>query len=454
MKIIVFDDDPTGSQTVHDCLLLLSWDYQTLLDGIKSGSRLLFILCNTRSLSEAEASQRLIEICTSLKQVINSEGYSIKDFVFISRGDSTLRGHNFLEPFVINKALGPFDATFHIPAFIEGDRLTINGRHFVDNMPAHETIFAKDKIFGYQTNNIKQLLYKKSKFQIQLKDIENLTLSEINELVVNENNIIFKKIRNLKNNKQLIVDADTYWYLDKFSLVLNKLKMEKNFFFRTAASFIKSYSRIENNTKDNKYYSQLRRKDDHNKYMKGLIVIGSHVELSSIQLKSLLEISTCKPIEINVKDYFQIFKYKNEESQIKIFKKRLVNQVRECIKKDFTPVLFTSRKVLISQSNDEEFAFNKSLASFIAQIIKELKLEIGYLISKGGITTNTILSEGFSANSVYLEGQITIGISLLSVHLKQINTSIPVVTFPGNIGDKNTMVKVWSIIENQKISSI
>ena len=35
MKIIVFDDDPTGSQTVKDCPLLLKYDEQTLLKGIK-----------------------------------------------------------------------------------------------------------------------------------------------------------------------------------------------------------------------------------------------------------------------------------------------------------------------------------------------------------------------------------------------------------------------------------
>ena len=29
-KIIVLDDDPTGSQTVHSCLLLTQWDVQTI----------------------------------------------------------------------------------------------------------------------------------------------------------------------------------------------------------------------------------------------------------------------------------------------------------------------------------------------------------------------------------------------------------------------------------------
>ena len=47
MKFVVIDDDPTGSQTVHDCLLLLKWDCSTLVKGFESKSNLFFILANT-----------------------------------------------------------------------------------------------------------------------------------------------------------------------------------------------------------------------------------------------------------------------------------------------------------------------------------------------------------------------------------------------------------------------
>ena len=141
MKFVVIDDDPTGSQTVHDCLLLLKWDYSTLIKGFESESNLFFILANTRSLSENDAKLTIEEICKNLKAVIASKAYA-EEIIFISRGDSTLRGHIFLEPSALNSCLGPFDATFHIPAFIEGKRLTINGSHFVDKTPIDQTIFA------------------------------------------------------------------------------------------------------------------------------------------------------------------------------------------------------------------------------------------------------------------------------------------------------------------------
>ena len=82
MKVIVIDDDPTGSQTVNNCLLLLKWDYSTLIKGFQSKSNLFFILANTRSLSENDAKLRLVEICNALKKVISKESYK-EEFIFV-----------------------------------------------------------------------------------------------------------------------------------------------------------------------------------------------------------------------------------------------------------------------------------------------------------------------------------------------------------------------------------
>ena len=44
MKVVVIDDDPTGSQTVHGCPLLLRWDVETLRRALRHPSPLLFLL--------------------------------------------------------------------------------------------------------------------------------------------------------------------------------------------------------------------------------------------------------------------------------------------------------------------------------------------------------------------------------------------------------------------------
>ena len=446
MKIVVIDDDPTGSQTVNNCLLLLKWDYSTLLRGFKSNSNLFFILANTRSLSENDVKLRLVEICNAIKKVISSESYD-EEIIFISRGDSTLRGHNFLEPYIINQCLGPFDATFHIPAFIEGKRLTINGQHYVDKIPIEKTIFAKDKIFGYETSNIKNLLYEKSKFQINVNEIENLKLNELQDLEIEDKNKIFQKISNYKNNTHVIVDAENYSQLKKFSLAINKLNKQKKFLFRTAASFISSISGMRSNLQKKNFFSNLRRKNDKNQFLPGLIVVGSHLELSTLQMNKLLEESDCLPIELDVFEFFKINSSENYTDQIKLFKIKLLTEIRSFFSNGKTPVLFTSRQYL-SLDYSKQVNFCNSLAFFIAELVSDLKNEIGYLISKGGITTNLILSNGLKADYVYLKGQVMTGISLVTYKIRN-NDALPIVTFPGNIGGHDSLLKVWSNLENK-----
>ncbi len=445
MKFVVIDDDPTGSQTVHDCLLLLKWDCSTLIKGFESKSNLFFILANTRSLSENDAKLTIEEICNNLKRVIASQAYE-EEIIFISRGDSTLRGHNFLEPNVLNICLGPFDATFHIPAFIEGKRLTINGSHFVDKTPINQTMFAKDKIFGYETSNVKNLLFQKSKSQINIEDIQNLLFSDVEILNAEENNIVFQKLKNLKNNQHVIVDVENYSQLNKFSLVIKKLTKQKKFLFRTAASFISAISEKKSVPQIETFFSNLRIRNKEKSFLPGLIIVGSFVELSTIQLENLLEISNCNPIELDVFEFFRITSSEHNQRLRNLFKNKFLTEIRFSFDNGQTPVLFTSRKFM-SLDYSEQFNFYNSLACFIAELVADLKYEIGYLISKGGITTNLILSNGLNADYVYLQGQILTGISVVTYDLKN-DEKLPIVTHPGNIGTKDSLVNIWKIFEN------
>ncbi|NBO83189.1 MAG: four-carbon acid sugar kinase family protein, partial [Betaproteobacteria bacterium] len=111
-KLIVLDDDPTGSQTVHSCPLLLRWDASSMRRGLAHPSPLLFVLANTRALGADAARVRVREICRALKPALawaQTAGH-LDRWMVVSRGDSTLRGHFPLEVEVLHEELGPFDA--------------------------------------------------------------------------------------------------------------------------------------------------------------------------------------------------------------------------------------------------------------------------------------------------------------------------------------------------------
>ena len=54
-RIAVLDDDPTGSQTVHDVAVVTVLDPDEIAAGLDGPGSTCFILTNTRSMGEADA---------------------------------------------------------------------------------------------------------------------------------------------------------------------------------------------------------------------------------------------------------------------------------------------------------------------------------------------------------------------------------------------------------------
>ena len=166
-----------------------------------------------------------------------------------------------------------------------------------------------------------------------------------------------------------------------------------------------------------------------------------------MQLNNLLEIRNCNPIELDVFEFFKISSSDNNKKQMNLFKNKFLKEIRFSFEKGETPVLFTSRKFM-SLDSSELLNFYNLLACFIAELVADLKYEIGYLITKGGITANVILTKGLHADYVYLEGQILTGISVVTYKLKN-HKKLPIVTHPGNIGTIDSLVKIWKVFENK-----
>lgn len=226
-KIIVLDDDPTGSQTVHSCLLLMQWDVETLRMGLAHDAPIFFVLTNTRALTPEQAAVVTTEVCHNLKQAIALEG--IQDFLVVSRSDSTLRGHYPVETDAIAQEIGPFDAHFLVPAFFEGGRTTRDSVHYLKvngiDTPVHETEFAQDSVFGYRHSYLPDYVEEKTQGQIRSSQVERFLLMEIRSGVGD-------RLMNLYNNQCCVVDAETQDDLNRFAAdVLRAASAGKRFLF-------------------------------------------------------------------------------------------------------------------------------------------------------------------------------------------------------------------------------
>ena len=99
-KIVVLDDDPTGVQTVHDISVYTNWEKDTIRQGFDEENNLFYVLTNSRGFTAEQTTKAHNEIAAVVDEVAKETG---KEYIFISRSDSTLRGHYPLETELLKK---------------------------------------------------------------------------------------------------------------------------------------------------------------------------------------------------------------------------------------------------------------------------------------------------------------------------------------------------------------
>ncbi|MEL6882854.1 MAG: four-carbon acid sugar kinase family protein, partial [Cyanobacteria bacterium J06607_10] len=297
-KIIVLDDDPTGSQTVHSCLLLLKWDVPTLVMGLQDESPIFFVLTNTRSLTPEAAAAVTTEVCLNLKHALAQTG--ITKYLLVSRSDSTLRGHYPVETDAIAQQLGPFDAHFLVPAFFEGGRVTVESTHYIEKtadgqikrIPTHETEFARDSVFGYSTSYLPDYVAEKTNGLIPAGKVVCFSLKDIRGSAL-------EPLMALKNNQCVAVDGEQQSDLDAFSRdLLIAATKGKKFLFRSAASLLTSLAALPPQPTPAEKMHEITR--CLNGATTGAVIVGSHVKTTTAQLNQLLKLDSVASVEVAI----------------------------------------------------------------------------------------------------------------------------------------------------------
>ncbi|NET61620.1 MAG: four-carbon acid sugar kinase family protein [Symploca sp. SIO2E6] len=429
-KIIVLDDDPTGSQTVHSCLLLTRWDVETLKLGLKDDSPIFFILTNTRALTPEQATAVTREVCHNLKIALEAE--EIKDFLVVSRSDSTLRGHYPVETDVIAEEVGPFDAHFLVPAFFEGGRVTRDSVHYliVDGVPTpvHETEFARDSVFGYHHSYLPDYVEEKTQGRIKASAVERFILNELRRGSL-------ERLQQLTGNQCGVVDGETQADLDQFATdILTAAAQGKRFLFRSAASILTSLANLG---------PQPVAAAEMAKYVRqgkpGVVIVGSHVKKTTQQLECLLPESGIFGIEVDVAHLLAESATQRGELLAKV-----LQAVQEAHTTGKTSVVYTSREELVFKDIPTRLAFGTAVSALLMDIVRGLPADIGFLISKGGITSNDVVSTGLNLRAARLLGQIIPGCSVVRTPTDHPQfPNLPVVLFPGNVGDAKALVTTY-----------
>jgi len=353
-----------------------------------------------------------------------------------------------LEPAILAEELGPFHATFHIPAFLEGGRTTENGIHYLNGVPVHNTDFGRDNIFGFSTSDLAKWIEEKSFGKIQAENILHIEIKQLDMALNNEDGFIslLSFLSKLENNTSVVVDAKLPHHLETLARAIKVVSKEKRFLFRTAASFINSLSCLPPNPKVTADLVSLKSKKNEFEYKPGLIMVGSHVQLATDQLEVLLKDNFCEGLEIPVSKLADIFALEDCQEEILELEEILLSKIDDILDMKKVPVLYTTREEMKFSSYSKRMNFGLELAEFMAILVGKINNKFGYIISKGGITTQLLLQKGLNFNQVDLKGQILPGLSIITSDSDQYD--LPVVTFPGNLGSKKTLLESFRLMES------
>jgi uncharacterized protein YgbK (DUF1537 family) len=427
--VVVFDDDPTGTQTCHDVVVVTSWKTSVLIRELKKKPSILFILTNSRSFSKAEAVALNIEIGNNLNTAVARTGRKI---IVISRSDSTLRGHFPHEVEAIANTLQLEDAVWIlVPAFIEGGRFTIHDVHYIveqgELVPVSDTPFAKDSVFGYHHSNLKNWIEEKSESRFKASAAVSCSLEDLR---IGGPEVVARKLASCKPRSVVIANATSYKDLEVLAMgVLIAEKSGQQFLFRSSATFVSIRAGIAPGK-----IVDLPTKGVSSSHG-SLIIVGSYVPKTTSQLTFLLDKKKHETIEIDVLELLG----QSEKNSDAISK-----QTDDWLVKGKDVVIYTSREVKKGSDPESSLLINSAVSSFLVDIVKGLTIRPSFFLAKGGITSSDLASKGLSTESALILGQAIAGVPVWQLDSKSKFPDIIYIVFPGNVGDTAALFTVWN----------
>ncbi|MFF2243007.1 four-carbon acid sugar kinase family protein [Arthrobacter sp. NPDC058130] len=457
--LVVLDDDPTGTQSVANLPVLTRWevaDFAWAFSYEVNGQRqrAVYVLTNTRSLDPAEAAARNEEIVRNALAAAASADPALR-LSFVSRSDSTLRGHYPLEPDVIAATVtavngGSTDGVVIVPAFPDAGRVTIGGVHFTRGTgedagqltPVAETEFARDASFGFANSEMAKYVEEKSNGRFPADSVIVLDLDIIRAST--DPSISAKAIADAidaaTNSTPIVADIVSENDLRALSLGLEEAERRgKKLLYRVGPPFVRARIGQEIRTE---LSGEEAFAGNTPSEAGGLIVVGSHVGVTTRQLNALTaQHSAARIVEIDVEKLLgeNAGEYLDET----------VDTVVAALRGGDV-IVHTSRLLIKTSDAAESLRIARTVsAAVVAVVNRTLKtFPPRFVIAKGGITSSDVAAHGLEIRHAIVRGPMLPGIVSLWEPVDGPAKGIPYIVFAGNVGDDQSLADVTRKLSN------
>lgn len=442
-KIVVLDDDPTGVQTVHDISVYTNWEKETIRQAFDEEGSLFYIMTNSRGFTVEQTTKAHNEISAVVDEVAKETG---KEYIFISRSDSTLRGHYPLETELLKanyeKNTGKkIDGEILCPFFKEGGRFTINNVHYVkygnELVPANETEFAKDRTFGYTAATMPEYVEEKTKGAYKAADVTGISLEDIHNMDVDKIEAI---LMGVKDFNKIIVNAVDYVDLKVFCTALYRAMAKgKVFMFRTAAAIVKVMGGVTDQPLLTRAQMVVNETENG-----GIIVVGSHTDKTTKQVEELKKLSDIEFIELDAT-------LVRDDTAFEAEVQRCLDKEEACIRAGKTVCCYTTRALITADTGDkeDELRLSVKISDAVQSLVGRLDITPSFVIAKGGITSSDVGTKALAVRKANVLGQIKPGIPVWQTGSESKFPLMPYVIFPGNVGEIETLREAVEVLINK-----
>ncbi len=452
-RIAVLDDDPTGSQTVHDVEVVLELDPRQYERALSGSGATCFVLTNSRSLDPETAARLTLAVGRDLAGLQRRQGRPI---TVVSRSDSTLRGHLMAEVTALDAArrevLGSgYDAVLLVPAYLEAGRYTAGDVHWAvvdgEPIPVGRTEFARDASFGYTSSDLRDWVAERSGGRIGTGDVASLSLDEIR---LGGPDAVARRLSGVRDGGFVIANATDYDDLE--ILATGLLEAEgggRAVLPRCGPSFVRALSGIEPEpplTADRIWPEGSDETADHaSAGGHGLVVVGSHVGLTTRQVEVALARGGLVEVVLDVPGLLEVTR---RDAVVPAVARR----VRAALP-SADVLLITSREVRTGTDAGASLAIARTVSDALAEVVRlvaDASPAPRWVIAKGGITAHDVATAGLGIRRARVLGQLLPGVvsvfEPLAVDDPRCGAPRPTVpryvVFAGNVGSEQTLADV------------
>lgn len=404
MRTVVLDDDPTGTQSATGVEVLLEWDVDVIEDALREAPSV-YILTNTRSLTEAASVALLTQIREQCREVAGRLG---DDVTFVLRGDSTLRGHVFAETevFASEASLIAF-----VPAFPAGGRLTLGGVHHVrvgeDLVPAEQTEYAADPVFPFDTAVLVDYVGQRSARSVVAIDLDTV-----------RSEALAGTLARVPDGRVLVFDVETDGDVVRIAAAIRALRATgRDVVIRSAATLAAELAEVRS---DGFLAAPIAREPGGT-----LVVCGSHTEGARRQLEPIAA-AFGEPVVVDTEAALAHPEETGGEAGRATVERMGLGSLG---------FVTTARDRAASHGTlDHGERVMRALTSAVAQVAPHVTA----VVSKGGITSADVARVGLGARRARVRGQIMAGVSVWDLQAHD-GHGITYVVVPGNVGVPSTI---------------